>query len=65
MYKLIILFLIFFCPLALGNGYTYAEEQTCILSYGLPNHEIGNFPKRGNPHKFKKRKLNSVFQRTQ
>ncbi len=65
MYKLIILFLNFFCLLALGNGYTYAVEQTCISSIGSPNHEIGNFPTRGNPHKFKKRKLNSVFERIQ
>ena len=61
MYKLIILFLSFFCPLALRNGYTYAEEQTCISSDGSPNHEIGNFPTRGNPHKFKKQKIKFCF----
>ena len=36
MYKLIILFLSFFGPLVLGNGYTYAQEQTCISSDGSP-----------------------------
>ena len=61
MYKLIILFLSFFGPLVLGNGYTYAQEQTCISSDGSPNHEIGNFPTRGNPHKFKKQKIKFCF----
>ncbi len=60
MYKLIILFLSF-CPLVLENGYTYAQEQTCISSDGSPNHEIGTFPTRGNPHKFKKQKIKFCF----
>ena len=61
MYKLIILFLSFFCPLAFGNGYTYAEEQTCISSDGSPNHEIGNFPTKGNPNKLKEQNLKFCF----
>ena len=44
-----------------SNEYAYANEQTCISSDGTPNHKIGNFPTRGNPHKFKKQKIKFCF----
>ena len=39
----------------------YSSEQKCISSNGVPNHEIGNFPIKGNPNKFKERKLKFCF----
>ena len=39
----------------------YSLEQKCIYSNGVPNHEIGDFPTRGNPNKFKERNLKFCF----
>ena len=33
----------------------------CITSNGSPNHEIGKFPTKGNPNKFKAQKINYCF----
>ena len=35
--------------------------KTCITSNGTPNHEIGKFPNKGNPHSFKAQKLKYCF----
>jgi hypothetical protein len=35
--------------------------MTCISSNGVPNHEIGKFPNRANPNKFKEQKLSFCF----
>ena len=32
-------------------------SQRCITSNGVPNHKIGQFPVKGNPHSFKEQKL--------
>ena len=39
----------------------YSSEQKCISSNGIPNHEIGDFPTKGNPNKFKERNLKFCF----
>ena len=41
--------------------YAYANEKLCISSDGAPNHNIGNFPTLGNPHKFKRQKIKFCF----
>ena len=33
----------------------------CISSNGSPNHEIGKFPTKGNPNKFKAQKINYCY----
>lgn len=33
-------------------------DTRCISSNGVPNHSIGQFPNRGNPHKFKAQRVN-------
>ena len=33
----------------------------CIASNGTPNHEIGKFPTKGNPNKFKVQEINYCF----
>ena len=38
----------------------YGKEK-CISSNGIPNHKIGNFPTRGNPHKFKPQNIKFCF----
>ena len=38
----------------------YGKEK-CISSNGTPNHKIGNFPNRGNPHKFKPQNIKFCF----
>ena len=37
------------------------SNQKCIKSNGIPNHEIGKFPTRGNPHKFQKQNIKLCF----
>ena len=65
MYKITIVVFSFLFTFILGDKYSNANQQECISSNGTSNHETGNFPTRGNPHKFKNKKLSSVFQRTQ
>ena len=31
---------------------TISGDLRCITSNGTPNHDIGTFPNRGNPHSF-------------
>ena len=59
MFKSAMLLIFLFFLFISSNEYAYANEKTCISSDGIPNHKIGNFPTRGNPHKFKKQKRNS------
>lgn len=37
---------------------TKTETEICIRSNGLPNHETGDFPNRGNPHKIISQSIN-------
>ncbi len=32
-------------------------DKRCIVSNGVPNHNIGQFPNKGNPNKFKAQKI--------
>ena len=57
MFKNTMLLIFLFSLLISSNQYAFANEQTCISSDGTPNHKIGNFPTRGNPHKFRKQKI--------
>ena len=61
MFKNTILIIFLFSLFISSNEYAYANEQSCISSDGTPNHEIGNFPTRGNPHKFKKQRIKFCF----
>ena len=61
MFKITMLSIILLSLFISSNEYAYANEQTCISSDGTPNHKIGNFPTRGNPHKFKKQKIKFCF----
>ena len=61
MYKIIISILCIVYMSILENKDAYANKETCISSDGVPNHKIGNFPTRGNPHKFKKQKIKFCF----
>ena len=61
MFKNAILIIFLFSLFISSNEYAYSNEETCILSDGTPNHKIGNFPTRGNPHKFKKQKIKFCF----
>ncbi len=36
-------------------------KLTCIISNGVPSHDIGRFPNSANPNSFKKQKLNFCF----
>lgn len=36
-------------------------DMTCISSNGAPNHQMGQFPTRGNPHAFRTQKLTFCF----
>ena len=36
-------------------------KNTCISSNGTPNHQIGQFPNRGNPHRFKSQRVRYCF----
>ena len=57
----IIFLLLFFFVFNLNHSKLYSLEQKCISSNGVPNHEIGDFPTRGNPNKFKERNLKFCF----
>ena len=37
------------------------DKNTCIISNGIPNHEIGKFPSKGNPHSFSPQRLKYCF----
>jgi len=33
------------------------ESELCIASNSLPDHEVGTFPNRGNPHTIREKKV--------
>ncbi len=39
-------------------------DERCITSNGSPNHAIGQFPNKGNPHRFKARKVSLCMDAT-
>ncbi len=43
---------------------TTKGSETCITSNGTPNHDIGQFPNRGNPNRFKAQNLEYCFDAT-
>ena len=53
--------ILLFCLLIIINDTAHSSDQKCIISNGVPNHEIGKFPTKGNPNKFKKQKLRFCF----
>ena len=58
------IFFIFFIIPALPNNEVRIYKQgnfNCISSNGSPNHEIGKFPTKGNPNKFKAQKINYCY----
>ena len=60
MQKKIILFIKILILLNLST-FSQSSEKQCITSEGIPNHEIGKFPTKGNPNIFKKQKLKFCF----
>ena len=56
-----IIFIINILILINFNTFLHSYEKKCIISDGVPNHEIGKFPTKGNPNKFKKQKLKFCF----
>ena len=58
------IFFIFFIMPALAYNEVRIYKQgnfNCISSNGSPNHEIGKFPTKGNPNKFKAQKINYCY----
>ena len=53
--------ILLFCLFIIINDTANSSDQKCIISNGVPNHEIGKFPTKGNPNKFKKQKLRFCF----
>ena len=43
---------------------TREGDRVCVASNGAPNHEIGQFPTRGNPHSFSEQNLRYCFDAT-
>ena len=55
-------FLVIIWCVSVSNGHTDVQisiegYERCIISNGVPNHKIGQFPVKGNPHTFKRQKL--------
>ena len=61
MNKKLIFLLLFFFLFNFNYSKLYSLEQKCISSNGIPNHEIGDFPTKGNPNKFREQKLKFCF----
>ena len=61
MKKKIFLFIFISFFIYLKIPYVYSSELKCIISNGVPNHEIGEFPTKGNPNTFIKRHLKFCF----
>ena len=61
MFKNTMLIMFLFSLFISSDKYAFANEQSCISSDGTPNHKIGNFQTRGNPHKFKRQKIKYCF----
>ena len=55
------IFILLFCIFVIKNNIVQSSELKCIISDGVPNHEIGKFPTKGNPNKFQKQNLKFCF----
>ena len=55
------LVILFYSLFIIKNFGVQSSEQKCIISDGVPNHKIGDFPTKGNPNKFKKQNLKYCF----
>ncbi len=61
---LLFILILFSLPLSAKEGIknTYTKGKlTCFISTGKPNHQIGRFPNKANPNKFRKQKLTFCF----
>ena len=61
MKKINYLVILFYSLFVIKNFGVQSSEQKCIISDGVPNHKIGDFPTKGNPNKFKKQNLKYCF----
>ena len=61
MKKINYLAILFYSLIIIKSIGAQSSEQKCIISDGVPNHKIGEFPTKGNPHKFKKQILKYRF----
>ena len=61
MKKIIYLAILFYSLIIIKSIGAQSSEQKCIISDGVPNHKIGQFPTKGNPNKFKKQNLRFCF----
>ena len=43
---------IYFILFVINSKYAYSLDQKCIISNGVPSHEIAEFPTKVNPNKF-------------
>ena len=43
------------------NEEALSSQRKCVTSNGVPNHQIGSFPTKGNPHRFKQQKIKFCF----
>lgn len=37
------------------------SDQTCVISNGIANHSVGNFPRKGNPHRIREQDIEFCF----
>ena len=61
MRKINYLAILFYSLIIIKSIDAQSSEQKCIISDGVPNHKIGQFPTKGNPNKFKKQNLRFCF----
>ena len=61
MRKINYLAILFYSLIIIKSIGAQSSEQKCIISDGVPNHKIGQFPTKGNPNKFKKQNLRFCF----
>ena len=61
MKKINYLAILFYSLIIIKSIDAQSSEQKCIISDGVPNHKIGQFPTKGNPNKFKKQNLRFCF----
>ena len=61
MKKINYLAILFYSLIIIKSIGAQSSEQKCIISDGVPNHKIGQFPTKGNPNKFKKQNLRFCF----
>ena len=67
--KFMIITYVVLMPIHLGavdvNEFTQSvsDDKRCFASNGIPNHEVGIFPNRGNPHSILPQQINVCVQR--